>query len=187
MNTFINIKKDFSPNENFWELNPHLIYVKPFSYLYNRDESENKIVSSKEMWCILWMSEPDEEVNKYYRLPVPDRLEVCNEYNPEFNIEDEEITECIAAYPEVCLSSIERAYKMEKDQLVKRAEFLSTVEYSLADLRDLDYAKGMTYKIYKDFDRIEQEYFASKRTESRIYGGRKASPRERGLIQPTHE
>lgn len=187
MNSFINIKKEFSPSENFWDLNPHLIYVKPFSLLYNRDSSKNKEESSKDMWCILWMSEPDEDVNKYYRLPTPDRLEICLEYNSGFNIEDPEIIDCIAAYPEICLTAVERAYKMEKDQLVRRAEFLSGVEYTLDALRDLDYAKGMTYKIYKDFDRIEQEYFASKKSETRIYGGRKQSPREKGLIQPTHD
>lgn len=184
MNTFINIKKDFSPNENFWDLNPHLIYVKPFSTLYNLDDSKDKIKSSKDAWCILWMSDPDEDTNKYYRLPYQDRLEVCQEYNPEFDDSKDIIKTCLEAYPEICLTAIERAYKLEKDQLVKRANFLAEAEYNFETMKSLEYAKGNTYKIYKDFERIEKEYFASKKTENRIFGGRKASPRERGMIRP---
>ncbi len=185
MNSFINVKKDFNPKENFWDLNPHLIYVKPFSIPYNEDRSSNKEESSKDMWCILWMSDPDEDVNKYYRLPYNERLDVCKEFNKEFNEEKEIIKDCINAYPEKCLSTIERAYKMEKDQLAKRAEFLAEADYNFETMKSLDHAKGITYKIYKDFERIEKEYFASKKSENRILGGRRASPREKGIIRPS--
>jgi len=62
---FINVGT-FNINQNFWELNPQLIYIKPFALLYERDDSKNHSVSSKEMWCI-WLHEDPSYENKVYR------------------------------------------------------------------------------------------------------------------------
>jgi len=84
MNNFINIKKSTDPTINFWGLNPHLIYMRPYSILYNMDESKNKEDSSKTMYCIVWIIDPDEDTNKYYRLPEEERIEICKNLQPNF-------------------------------------------------------------------------------------------------------
>lgn len=182
MNSFINIVKEFSPTANFWELNPHLIYVKPFSNLYNNDESPDKNNSSKDMWCILWLSDPDEDTNKYYRLPYEDRIDVCKEFNPSFNSDDELVRECISSYQYVCLTSIERVLKEEKEALVKRAEFLRSVEYNFDTMKALDEARAKSFQLWKNYEKAEKDFLSSKKSDLRIFGNRKMTLREKGQI-----
>lgn len=182
MNSFINVKKDFSPELNFWELNPHLIYLKPYSVLYNKDESKNKLQSSKDMWCVLWNAEADEDINKYYRLPEDVKMEVCKEYNSTFDINNVLIQECINAYPEHCLSVIERTYKTAKDFLKKRETFLKNADYNFDTMIPLENAISKTPKILEDFDKVEKLYLQSKNANNKIYGNRKQTLREKGGI-----
>jgi hypothetical protein len=182
MNTFIKIQKDFRPNENFWELNPHLIYVKPFSKKYNADPHPDKIQSSKDMWCIVWMIEPDEDENKYYRLSESERLDVCLEFNPAFDVNNEITEDCMKSYPDLCLTVEAQSYKIAKDFLVKRNEFLKTADYNFDTMNSLENAVAKTPKILEDFAKVEREYLQSKNKDSRVRGGRQPTAREKGLI-----
>lgn len=187
MNTFINIKKDFSADTNFWELNPHLIYVDPFSDLYHKDKSKNHEQSSKDMWCILWMSDPDEDTNKYYRIPIVDgqRLKICKNFNPSFNAEDTLIVACKEAYPEVCLTTIERALKAEKEAIDKRAIFLQSAEYNYETMTMLDNAFSKTSKILEQYAKIYEAFVESKKKKIEILGQREQTSREKGRISRT--
>jgi len=182
MNTFVNVDKSFAPDSNFWDLNPHFIYVKPFSEIYANDESKNKIQSSKTMWCILWMSDPDEEVNKYYRLPYNDRLEVCKEYHSTFDVDDTLVGECMSAYEYVCLTSIERILKEEKDALMKRAQFLRSMEYNMDTMKALDEARAKSPQLWKNYEKAEKDFLSSKKQNPRVYGKRNLTLREQGGI-----
>ncbi len=147
MNTFINIKKEFKPDQNFWELNPHLRFVKPFSELYGEDESKNKTNSSKTMWCIFYLSEPDEDINLYYRLGYDDILDICHKFNKTFDETNELVRECIATYPEVCLTVIERTLKVTKDLFKKRNSFLKEAPYDFETMTQIDNAISKTPKM----------------------------------------
>ena len=48
----INVSKIFDIENNFWDQNPHMKILEPFSRLFKRDKSKNATNSSKEMWCI---------------------------------------------------------------------------------------------------------------------------------------
>lgn len=183
MNTFINIKKEFKPDQNFWELNPHLRFLNPFSKLYSEDDSKNKNTSSKTMWCIFYLSEPDEDINLYYRLSEEDILKVCKEFHPDFNLEDELILECVSTYPEICLTVIERLLKTTKDLFKKRNKFLKEADYNFETMTAIDNAIAKTPKMEEDFDKIVQKYNESKNTEIQIHGGRKLTAREKKTIR----
>ncbi len=183
MKTFINIKKEFKPDQNFWELNPHLRFVKPFSELYSEDDSKNKTKSSKHMWCIFYLSEPDEDINLYYRLDNNEILDVCLKFNPEFDLNDEIILECIREYPEVCLTVIERTLKMTKDLFKKRNVFLKEADYNYETMKEIDNAIAKTPKMEEDFDKIVQKYNETKNVEIQIHGGRKLTAREKKNIK----
>lgn len=187
MNTFINIKKEFKPDQNFWELNPHLRFVKPFSELYSEDESKNKTNSSKTMWCIFYLSEPDEDINLYYRLEYDDILDVCKKFNNSFDETDELVRECINTYPEVCLTVIERTLKVTKDLFKKRNSFLKEAPYDFDTMTQIDNAIAKTPKMEEDFDKIVKKYDESKRTEIQIHGGRKLTAREKKTIKVTDD
>jgi len=186
MTGFTNINKSLSGNENFWNLNAHMIYVEPFSDLYNQDKSKNKEESSKTMWCILWMEDPDEEVNKYYRIPKDERLEICSKYHPSYD-EDHPLTrECREKYPHLCLDADQLAYKLQKDQLIEISQFLSKQEITLTTVKDIIDLKARMPKIYQDFDKVSK-LFEKNKADQRIFGGRKQTARERNLIQPDDE
>ena len=180
---FTNIKKEFSQNQNFWDLNPHMIYVAPFADLYTRDKSKDKEQSSKDMWCIFWLSDPDEEINKYYRLPKDQLLDTCKSFNPNFDPTDPDIEDCLNRYPYLCLSADELAYKQQKDQLIEISRFLATQEISFDNIETLIKLKSQLPKIYQDFDKVEKNFVKVKQ-QSRVHGGRTLNQREKGNIIP---
>lgn len=182
MSSFATINK--TQSGNFWDLNPHMIYVEPFSDMYQADKSKGKEQSSKDMWCVLWLSDPDEEVNKYYRIADPDeRLRICTNFNPQFDNEHPLIQEAVKKYPFLCMDAIERSYKLDKDQLIQISTFLSTQPITLENAKEIIDLKAKLPKIYQDFDKLDK-MFQKNKSEQRIFGGRKQTARERGIIMP---
>lgn len=184
MNSFINIKKTTDPITNFWELNPHLIYMRPYSILYNLDESKNKEESSKTMHCIVWMIDPDEDTNKYYRLPEEERIEICKNLQPTFDKEEDLTKQIIERYPEDCMTIIERSLRDTKELIRRRDLFLKNSDYNFDTMVQIDNAIGKGVKLLEDFDKIEKRFLESKLSTIRIHGGRQATARESGKIRP---
>lgn len=185
---------------NFWKLNPQLPFIKPFDKLYNIDDSLNKQESSKTMWCIVFMSDPDEETNKFFRIPHLERYEMLKEtFHSLFNLEEEYTKACYEAYPEMCLTSAQRALKDEKEMLIKRATFIKEQEYTLdkyelvpmgqrmvrvtlpGTAKQLDTMHKATKSIMDNFKIIESEFFAEK-SKAQLKGNRQESKGEKGEI-----
>lgn len=184
---FVNITKSMNGDDNFWELNPHVIYVAPFADLYTRDKTKDKIESSKHMWCVVWMVDPDEEVNKYYRLPKDQLIDTLLSYNKLFDPTDPDIEDCITSYPHLCMSADELAYKDQKDQLMEIRDFLTsqtiTIDTPLETVEKIIKLKGLLSKVYQEFEKIEKSFIKTK-TATRVFGQRSLNARERGDIQP---
>lgn len=200
-----NIKKDFHWDQNFWETNPTLRYYKPFSELYKRDKTKDKSTSSKEMWMIFFLCDPDDEANKFSRIPYDERLEMLKqEFYTDFDEEDDVLQDCLERYPFECLTAVERAFKEEKDSLVERAKFIKNAVYSFDEVqkdisgnpmytklgspviikgtaKDLDAMRGNTGKIYKMYEDVENTFIKAK-NEARVIGGRKESLSEQNVI-----
>lgn len=180
----MNIPKSF--NESLWDNNPHLIYLRPFSILYGNDKSKNKVDSNKDLWCIFWMSYPDEENNRYYRLPENERLEVCKEFNPKFDITNALVKQCMDAFPFECLDAVQLAYKQSKDQLLNITNFLNTQTITFKNAELLIKLKAQLPKIYADFAKVEKD-FKKHNNERRVFGNRQQTVREKGLLIPEEE
>lgn len=169
---------------NFWELNPHMIYLEPFRSLYLLDETKSKDKSSKDMWCVFWLEDPDEDINKYYRLSsIEEKLEVCKAFHPEFDEEHPLIIECREKYPHLCLNADELAYKLQKDQLIQISQFLAKQEINMDTVKDLIDLKAKMPKIYQDFEKLDKMFQKSK-GEQRVWGRGKLTAREKGHIIP---
>lgn len=185
-NEFVVVSNDFNePNYNFWDDNPQIAILKPFNLLYNRDKSKKKTTSSKEMVVIFFLSEPDSEKNKFYRVPPVERLEMLKEtFYSEFNEEDDVIKECLTSYPNLCLSPVERALKEEIDSLVKRQQFISNFNYegaTLDQIKTIDIIRSKTMALYDNYEKLESKFIKQK-TEARVRGGRKRSLTEKKLL-----
>ena len=182
MNSFSTINKDSTGN--FWQLNPHIKHVEPFSSLYSKDKSKSKEDSSSDMWCVLWMTDPDEEANKFYRIvDKEERLQVCKDFHKKFDPEHPLIIEAMEKYPFLCMTADELAYKLQKDQLIEISLFLSRQEINLTSAKEIIELKAKMPKIYQDFEKIDK-MFKTNKSEQRIFGGRKQTAREKGHIVP---
>lgn len=191
----------FYEDTNFWDLNTQLKLIQPFNMLYARDDSSDKGISSKEMWCIFFMCEPDEDENKFFRIPVDERYEMLKEtFFSSFNKSNLIVKECMEQYPILCLTAVQRALKDEKEMLMKRAKFLKEQEYTLdkydvitgpggrpvrvtlpGTAKQLDTMHKATKTIMDNFKLIENDFFSEK-SQSQLKGNRKESKSEKGDI-----
>jgi hypothetical protein len=168
---------------SFWEKNPQLAVLHPFSELYNRDKSKGKQVSSVEGWAVVFYCEPDEDINVFYRFPEQERkVEIEQGLSLPTSIwGDASVMRCIERYPMICLDSVGRGLKEYKDVLERRASFLKTSEYNLETMTQIDNALSKSSKIYEDFDKINKK-FLDGRGEGRLRGGREKSLTEKKQI-----
>lgn len=181
----VNIAPDFlKEGYNFWEDNMQLAIMHPFSQLYNRDNSKNKTISSKEMVCIFFLSEPDPQMNKFYRITEEERLSMLKDtYHPDFDEQDEIIAECIEAWPEL-LSAVKRAMKEEIDSMRERAKFIRNFDYKtapLADIEKLDRIRAKTTALLEGYEKIKNKFLKEK-DAARVVGGRRESKSEQGKV-----
>lgn len=198
----VNIER-FSETSNFWESNEQMKFMKPYNELYKADKSKDKGQSSKDMWTIAIMEDPDPS-NIFYRIPKEDRLKMLIEtYNPKFDQNNKLIKQCWESFPEDNFDTIEKAFKQEIDSLVKRAKFLSGAEYTFDDVEkdekgktifvagkpmvkkgtatELDKMRANTLKIYEQYDQVKT-MFEKNKSSARVHGGRKESLSERQLL-----
>lgn len=182
MSDMININPQFDIDNNFWDFNPQLKIVKPFSILYNRDKSKDKEKSSKEMWCVFFMADSSPIKNKLYRIPEEDRKkELKTEYYKDINFEDKDIQECIKQYPEKTMSTIEKTFKVWEDVLQQRNEFLATTTYNATTFEVLEKILQNSKKITDAYDDAKKALL-SEDIKLKGRGNRTLSKSEKGLI-----
>jgi hypothetical protein len=180
-----NIQKHFTPDTNFWEINPQLIIIKPFSDLYENDKSKGKNNSSKDMWVIFFMSEPDDDINKFARMAFSERLKMLKEtYHNDFKETDQLIKQCIHKYSVLCLTAVERALKQEIESMQNMSDYLANQnldELSLDAIKKLIEIRSKTPKVLENYEKLEQRFIKQK-SEARLRGGRKKSKSEKGEL-----
>jgi hypothetical protein len=188
---FVNRNSNMTMETDFWAENPQIRYITPFDDLYPMKES------SKIAWWIYFMKDPDEAFNKFYRLPEKQRMETLNKNLINVDLSDPIIRKCYDIYDEMCLTSVQRALKQEINNMVKRSDFIDSLDYTHdkhvgfaangqpqiipGTAKMLDSMRSQTKKIFDDYKRIEEMFFEEK-NENEVYGGRKESISEKGLL-----
>jgi hypothetical protein len=173
--------------------------MAPFSKLYNRDKSKDKLNSSSEMWCVFFMSDPDEDKNMFYRIGVEERKKMLKEtYFSKIKWGEKLLVNCIEMYPIRCLNSIEKAYTEEKESIIDRVTFMKKYEKKINNIdlltlekdafkqvtevrKLLETMRKNTKVIYDQLDTVEQQFMKNK-SNTRIKGGRRQSKTEKKLI-----
>ncbi len=188
MSTFVRINKNFTLGKegNFWQLNPAMTLYSPYSKLYNSDESRDKDLSSRKMWSIFFLSDPDWEYNPFYNREFEDVKKMIEEnYLPSIDWEDEVFNECLNAFPDDCLTPIAKALKDEMTSMLKRARKIVNYEYDLDDedgrkgAKDVDMMRKGTPALIDAYDKLEAKFLADKTTIG-ARGGRKLAKAEKG-------
>lgn len=153
--------------DKFWKLHPQLIYMIPFNLLYAQDKSEDKKESSKLMWYINFMNNPDENNNIFYRIDLEERKKMLLRtiQLDEDLLEDDIVKECEKAYLYTCLTKIQRSLKVAMDSLEQRHILLRDTKPTL-DYTDIIDGKPITIKgtatqlnvLQKDFPKLIEAY-----------------------------
>jgi hypothetical protein len=179
---------------NFWELNPQFKIYPPFHLLYEKDKSKDKDFSSRQMWTIFFMCDPDENDNIFYRIAYGERKKTLSEtFVKDLDWDDANFVKCLEAYPLECMTAVQRAYAEEKNQLQKRAKLISDTELTLDTTTFLEgkviVIKGTatqinmlqkdSLSIYQKYQKIEEEFIKDKQSV-RAKGGSKLTKSEKG-------
>ena len=190
----VHIPSRFNPDDDFWELNPQLKYYFPFSELYEQDKSKGKTESSKQMWCIVFLEEPDESVNTYARMRSEQRAIMLKEtYYPDLDLDV--LSKYRKAWIEECQSSIQRAIKNEIESMYQRSEMLRTTDYTLTTHEvingkvikitgtalELDKLRAATPKLMENYEMLEKQ-FLNKKHNVLVEGKRNLSKSEKGEV-----
>lgn len=183
MSKLVSLNKEYQPGANFWELNPQLILMPPFAGLYIQDNSKDKEYSSKQMWCIFFMKEPDEDANKFFRFGEEKVKEMLTEtwFQDADWWDNEMFKQCADAYPNMCLNAVERSFYSKKKMLEKLANFLEHADFDEDNVAKFVSAHSKIPKIYEEYEKIEEKFMKSK-TSGRVKGGRQQTKAELGEV-----
>lgn len=141
MYRFVKLNPPFDITKNFWTENFQISLIEPFKKLYDRDESPDKSVSSKEMWCI-WLMVDASVDNKLYRQPEQQKKSAVLSYLPTFDFKDPDIAACLMAYPECCMSDAKREY----DSAIKSLRVLTDSISNRVNTEELTLDEVVTFR-----------------------------------------
>lgn len=193
------ISPNWNTDLNYWELNTAMKTVAVFNHLHKSDKSKSKENSSKLMWAIALLIDPNEQNPWRNTNPLDRKQLIANDYlnNPTFNWEDDSVKKLIDEYKSRCLTIAQKSLVEFEEKLSQRAKFISetpyTMDYYEEDERtgktttkkgtatQLDKMMSDTVKIYEQLRIIKQQL-----TEEAIdvtgKGGAIESASESGLI-----
>lgn len=199
---FVNINTNFSIDspDNFWVQNPQMIYFEPYSELYNSDVSPNHSHSSRTMWVINFMQNPDDKENIFYRMSYENRKNTLSKtFHPELDWEDELFNKCYNSFPRDSMDSIKRSLKTIADSFDKNTRLIASTELTLDKTEvKIDPNSGKEYainikgtssqilKIQKDInvimERFEKIYdkYVSNKSKTKAVGNATISKGESG-------
>lgn len=145
--SIVKINKSFSLGKegNFWTLNPAMTLYSPYNKLYLADTSRDKTVSSKKMWCIVFLTDPDEEVNPFYNREFDDVVKMLSEnFVPDMVWDEPLFVECLNRWPDDCLTPTAKAVKDEITSMGGRAKMMRETEYVLDRSEEVEDSRGNT-------------------------------------------
>lgn len=125
--------KSWNTDLNFWELNPLMKTIGEFKDLFNNDKSKNKVDSSKVMWAIALLIDPNE--NNVWRNVTEDekKLLIKEDFleDKKFFWEDPFIVKLIEKYIHHCLTHSEKELLIYEEKLIQRAKFIKETDFTL--------------------------------------------------------
>jgi hypothetical protein len=161
------ITRNWNTDENYWLLNPVMKTIKVFNELYKKDKSKGKTDSSKIMWAIYYIMNPD---SMFFNMP--DKFEqIAKSHLKDPKFKWATISKEMELYKTMVLSDAERA-------LVGWGEIMNMRDTSLKDLykealkdkdvkslKDLDTMLSNTPKMFEDYKKIRKDYEEEKTTK----------------------
>jgi hypothetical protein len=154
-------------DNNFWEVYPDVSIIEEFNSLYNKDKSKGKTDSSKIMWAIYYIMNPD---SMFFN--IPDKYEqIAKSHLKDPKFKWATISKEMEVYKTMVLTDAERA-------LVGWGEIMNMRDTSLKDLyksalkdgdvkalKDLDTMLSNTPKMFEDYKKVRKDFEEEKTTK----------------------
>lgn len=130
------IINSFNTNANFWTNNPQLIIL--FEDIYEKDTSSKKERSSKIMWAIALLIDPNDN-NSFKNMLYEDKLKIIEKnYIKEKNFSWIKYDDIIERYKKYVLSKHEYTLMVMERKLEERLKLLNDTPLTLENIDLLD-------------------------------------------------
>jgi len=163
-----NIVEQYSPDNNFWEVNPQFTAINPFKKIWAPDKSRGKKVSSDLMWAIALLNHPKSDLyyipNKEEKITV-DFLKIKKSEVDSFWEENKYLVD---AFKDAVLTQADRSLLAWETFMKERDEFLEQQKYTFGyinedgiefkdNVKSLDEMRARTAKMYSEYFQIKKE------------------------------
>lgn len=151
----LGILNNFETNNNFWKVNKQLSIPEEFeSFRYN-DRSRDKEESSKIMWAIALLIDPD---SKFKRLRLQDRkILIAKDFLKNEKFQWEKYKDIITFYEKLILTPAQRQLAELESKLDERTEFLNNTPYNEESYEMIEKIRKNTSDWYNDLERIKDQ------------------------------
>ncbi len=152
---------------NFWKEYYGLNFHSVFNKLYENDKSKDKEKSSKIMWAIFLLVNPDSNL---YNDPNKEDAIIKN-YLKDSKFKWDDYEDIIYAYKDVVLTTAEKALQNWNELMIMRDKHLKAmyksafetkdedgVSLTSTTLKNLDAVLSSTPKMFADYAKIKKEY-----------------------------
>jgi len=171
-----NERVHFETDGNFWIVYPEILNIEDFKEIYDKDKSKKKEESSKIMWALhlimqpesMWFNIPNKEI-----LVVRDFLKKDEKKIKISNYKEYDL------YKEIVLTQAERSLFEWTEMMRKRDHYLKNMEYNLDNMDQLDKAYSTTSKLLHEYNKIITLYSEEK---SKVSGSKAESLTDSGEI-----
>tara|TARA_Y100001963_G_C6704690_1_gene411321 strand:- start:186 stop:710 length:525 start_codon:yes stop_codon:yes gene_type:complete len=168
----------FETDSNFWSINPQLEIPKIFADIYKKDKSKNKEKSSKIMWAIALLIDPD---SKFANAPYEDRKNlILTDYIRDIKFKWEDYQDAIEYYENLLLTPAQRQINIWSRKMDEKTKYLDSLSYE-EDAETIEKLLTSNAKLYTELERITKQ-LEKEESEGVAKGGREESAGEKGLI-----
>lgn len=170
---------NFDIKGNFWKSNSQLELPEVFSEFKKSDKSKDKEESSKVMWAIALLLDPD---SKFRRLKLSDRKNLIAKDMLKFDKFDwNKYKVLMEFYEKLILTPAERQLLIWEQKLDEKTQFMSDTTYDENNAELLEKLLGSNSKLFSELERIKEQL--DKEGETGITkGGAEESASEKGEI-----
>lgn len=174
------LSKQYEVGLSFWEANPQLTKMAPFSKLYGPDRTKGKERSSNKAWGIVLFCE-NEEYSTYARFDDDEKEKrIGEDFGVDFR--GKLVKECIEHYKEHHMSFVEKQLSDYRRFLERRTQWIMSKDYDdpTVDIDRVEKSAANTRKLWDEYEKILDKF--KEENAAYVEGGRVMSASEQLVI-----
>lgn len=149
------ILNNFETNNNFWKVNKQLSIPEEFETFRYNDRSRDKEESSKIMWAIALLLDPD---SKYKRLKLQDKKTlIAKDFLKNDKFDWGKYKHIMDFYEKLMLTPAQRQLMIWEQKLDEKTQFMADTVYDAENAELLEKLLGSNSKLFAELERIKEQ------------------------------